>query len=118
MKKDKNMMDMDTAAEMVRIMTKVQFWSVDNLQVLNSKIVSTIRQKVSNDNVMAGNTFKVGDKVWFGTDKLGMKMGTIEKMNRVKAVVGVNVTDMRGKSMGTMGRWNVPYSLMRKVVKS
>jgi len=101
---------------MDELMTQLGSWDVDQLRVLNHEVCALIRHKAAHDAIAASRIFKVGDKVSFSpANRPNWQVGVILKMNRVKAIVGVSVTDMRGKSMGTMGRWNVPYSMMTKV---
>ena len=69
-----------------------------------SSIVATINMRRKQLHCEAGSQFKVGLTVKFGRTNGRKRTGTVEKINRTKAVVNVD-----GQ------RWRVPFTMMQAI---
>lgn len=82
-----------------------------NTKELNS-IVDAVKQARRRSSVFSSANFSVGQKVIFGKPRNSglQRVGVIEKMNPVKAVISVF-----DSNCGRTTKWRVPYTLMKGV---
>jgi len=75
-------------------------------------IVDAVNQARRRSSVFSSAKFSVGQKVIFGKPRNSglQRVGVIEKMNPVKAVISVF-----DPNCGRTTKWRVPYSLMKGV---
>ena len=101
-----------------KLMNELSAMSIEDLKELNHTVVSLIRHKQSLRAVTLSSHFHQGDKVSFTSSRRGKTVGVIEKMNPKKVIVRVASSDpgMTDWPMTMSNRWNVPYSMLTKIV--
>ena len=94
--------------ELLKITNAIK--SMNNSEL--NTVVDAVKQARRRDSVFSSANFSVGQKVIFGKPRNSglQRVGVIEKMNPVKAVISVFDTNC-----GRTTKWRVPYSLMKGV---
>ena len=91
---------------------------IETLRLLNHQVVTLINHKNAHEAVGLSLSFRVGDKVTFGNNRVGTKNGEIIKVNRTKAVVAVKQAfgnSPAALAVASTVKWNVPFSMLTKV---
>ena len=89
---------LETLGEIVTLINKVD--NTENINILFNELKE--RRKAIGRNV--GYSLSVGQIVLVRGNKIGTEEGTIEKVNRTRAVINIE-----GKS------WNVPFSMIEAI---
>ena len=94
--------------ELLKITNAIK--SMNNSEL--NTVVDAVKQARRRDSVFSSAKFSIGQKVIFGKPRNSglQRVGVIEKMNPVKAVISVFDTNC-----GRTTKWRVPYSLMKGV---
>lgn len=86
--------------ELMKITNAIKSMNSSELNLIVNA-VNSARQRCS---VQASSSFNVGDTVQFGRPNGRQRVGIIEKMNAVKALIAVGSQ-----------KWRVPYSMLKEV---
>ena len=82
--------------------------SIEELRILNKKVVEVIKIKKSETAHNIKQSLYVGANVSVNHPKLSGKQCRVTKINRTKAVIEV----LNGPSYGRVGSYNVPLSMI------
>ena len=82
--------------------------SIEELRVLNKKVVEVIKMKRSESAMDIKSELYVGANVSVNHPKMKGKQCRVKKINRTKVIVEV----LNGPSYGRVGSYNVPLSMI------
>ena len=82
--------------------------NIEQLRVLNNKVVEVIKMKRSESAMDIKSELYVGANVSVNHPKMKGKQCRVKKINRTKVIVEV----LNGPSYGRVGSYNVPLSMI------
>lgn len=87
---------------------ELNLMSIEQLRVLNKKVVEVIKMKRSESAMDIKSELYVGANVSVNHPKMKGKQCRVKKINRTKVIVEV----LNGPSYGRVGSYNVPLSMI------